>query len=93
MRNLLFALALFSVGACQSKYNRPVDVGISSRPPADPTGSVGYQLSSGLPAGFDTAPPNSSTGSVGYQRSGSGQPDTITAAPPTNPTGSVAYQR
>ncbi|MBV8091866.1 MAG: hypothetical protein JOY71_16900 [Acetobacteraceae bacterium] len=93
MRNLLLALALVTIAACRSDYNQPTDVGISSRTPANPTGSVGYQPGSGSPAGFDPAAPSNPTGSMGYQGSGGARPDTITAAPPGNPTGSAGYQR
>ena len=93
MRNLLLALALAGVAACHSDYNQPVREGISASPPSNPTGSVGYQSSSGRASGFDTAAPNTPTGSVGYQGSGRGRPDTITAAPPANATGSAGYQR
>jgi len=94
LRNLLFAATLISLSACQSDYNRPVREGLTSTPPADPTGSAAYQQPGAAPsAGFDTAAPNKPTGSAKYQGSGRGQPDTLTASPPANPTGSAGYQR
>jgi len=94
MKNLLLVAALLSLAACQRDYNRPVREGITSNPPTNPTGSVGYQQPGyGPSAGFDTAPPGRPTGSQRYQPSGRGQPDTLTASPPANPTGSQGYQR
>ena len=91
MKKVLLAIAVLGLAACQTS-TRSTDR-ISATPPANPTGSVGYQGSSTDPnVTTREAPPVNPTGSMGYQGSG-GSADRTSAAPPRNPTGSVGYQR
>ena len=93
MRNLLLVAALLSLAACKSDYTERTRDTVTSAPPANPTGSVGYQGPGADTGRMDSTAPNSPTGSVGYQGSGAGATDRVSGAPPRNPTGSVGYQR
>jgi hypothetical protein len=94
MRNALFVVALLGLAACQSDYRERTNETIRTAPPANPTGSVGYQQPGTGPSGtMDSSAPGSATGAAGYQGSGTGPSDRITSTPPRNPTGSAGYQR
>lgn len=93
MRHLLLVAALLSLAACKSDYTERTRDTLTSTPPANQTGSMGYQ-GPGTDAGrMDSTSPSNPTGSAGYQGSGAGAADRTSEAPPRNPTGSVGYQR
>jgi len=91
MRKVLLAIAVLGLAACQTS-TRATDR-ITASPPANPTGSVGYQGGGTDPSvGLRATPPANPTGSVGYQGAGRGTSDRFEAAPPRSPTGSAGYQ-
>jgi hypothetical protein len=93
MRSLIFVAAVLSLAACKSDYSERMRDNFTATPPANPTGSVGYQQPGmGQSGRMDSVAPGNPTGSVGYQGSGGGSTDRITGAPPRNPTGSAGYQ-